>query len=45
MGDEEFDQISRVIRYPGWGFWLNLLDRILVLEDEAQSKKGLEESD
>lgn len=39
MGGEEFDQISRVIRYPGWGFWLNLLDRILVLEDEAGQPK------
>lgn len=29
VGDEEFDQILRMIRYQGWGFWLNLLNRIL----------------
>lgn len=33
--DEEFDEILRVTRHPGWWFWLNLLDRILGLEDET----------
>lgn len=29
MEDKEPDQVARAFGYPGWGFWLNGLSRIL----------------
>lgn len=39
VGDKEFDQVSRVITYQGWGFWLYQLGRILANLGNAKTWK------